>query len=122
MSEEEGRKLYKEALKQVISLHVVHKRVEEIMELIDPFHPEMSDMWSVNQELKKFKDELLITIGENADIVWYIDEYKKREELEMELILTKEQAATLLAILSVTESKILESVVEKLTAYCRSKE
>lgn len=122
MSEEEGRKLYKEALKQVISLHVVHKRVEEIMELIDPFHPEMSDMKSVNQELKKFKDELLITIGENADIVWYIDEYKKREELEMELILTKEQAATLLAILSVTESEILESVVEKLTAYCRSKE
>ena len=80
MSEEEDRKVYEEALKQVISLHVVHERVEGIMELIDPFHFEMSDMKRVNQELKKFKDELLIMIGENADIVWYIDEYKKRKE------------------------------------------
>lgn len=80
MSEEEDRKVYEEALKQVISLHVVHERVEGIMELIDPFHPEMSDMKRVNQELKKFKDDLLIMIGENADIVWYIDEYKKRKE------------------------------------------
>jgi len=40
----------------------------------------------------------------------------------MNITLTKEQAVTLLAILSVTESDILESVVEKLTAYCRSKE
>jgi len=40
----------------------------------------------------------------------------------MEISLTKEQAVTLLVILSTTESEILESVVEKLTAYCRSKE
>ena len=36
----------------------------------------------------------------------------------MEITLTKEQAVTLLAILSVTESDILESIVDELSAYC----
>ena len=40
----------------------------------------------------------------------------------MEITLTKEQAVTLLAILSVTESDVLESIVDKLAEYCRSKE
>ena len=54
--------VYEEAKQQVISLHVVHERVENIMELHDPDHPE----------------KLLMTIGENADIVWYIE--KNRED------------------------------------------
>lgn len=66
--------IYKEAKQQIISLHVVHERVEKIMELHDPDHPEISDMKYVYRELKKFKEELLMTIGENADIVWYIDQ------------------------------------------------
>ena len=69
--------VYEEAKQQMISLHVVHERIENIMELHDPDHPEISDMKYVYQELKKFKGELLMTIGENADIVWYIDENRK---------------------------------------------
>ena len=114
---EEDRKVYEEALKQVISLHVVHKKVESIMELIDPFHPEMSDMKRVNQELKKFKDELLITIGENADVVWYIDEYKSRREWKMEIRLNDVEVWTLWMVLTsiVNEGDLLEPLYDKLS-------
>ena len=77
---EEDNSIYEEAIKQVISLHVVHERVENIMELHDPDHPEISDMEHVYQELKKFKEELLMIIGENADVVWYIDQNRKQKE------------------------------------------
>ena len=40
----------------------------------------------------------------------------------MEITLTKEQAVALLAILYVTESDILESIVDELRAYCLSRE
>ncbi len=40
----------------------------------------------------------------------------------MEITLTKEQAVTLLVILSTIESDVLEGIVDKLTEYCRSKE
>lgn len=76
---EEDNSVYEEALKQEISLHVVHERVEKIMELHDPDHPEISDMKHVYQELKKFKEQLLMMIGENAYVVWYIDETRKQE-------------------------------------------
>lgn len=65
---------YNEALEQKISLHIVLGRIEAIMELHDPDDPEISDMKYVYDELKKFKKDLLIKIGENADLVWYIDQ------------------------------------------------
>ena len=71
---EDDESVYQEAKQQMISLHVVHEKVEKIMELHDPDNPEISDMQYVYRELKELKDELLMRIGENADIVWYIDQ------------------------------------------------
>jgi hypothetical protein len=79
MSEEDNSD-YEDALEQNISLHVVHDRVHDILELYDPDHPEYSDINSFYDELKKFREELLRMIGENANLVWYIDQSRKQKE------------------------------------------
>jgi len=77
---DEESKTYDEARRQSVSLHVILGRIEAIMELHDPDDPEISDMKYVYNDLKKFKEDLLRTIGENANLVWYIDQSRKQKE------------------------------------------
>ena len=76
---EEDKSVYEEAQRQSISLHVVVERIEGIMELHDPDDPEISDMKYVYQELTNFKERLLMMIGENADVMWSIDQNEKQK-------------------------------------------